>query len=98
MDKKVVEGDFVKNIASVEERVKMHKELEVKYMSMLAEYHDMMRLGRMEGRKEGIKEGRMEGIINNVRSLMQNTGWELDKALSVLSVSKEDAAIVAKSI
>jgi len=102
VDKNIIEGDFVENIVGVEARVKMHKELGAKYMSMLAEYHDMRRLGRMEGLNEGLnegrKEGRIENIKNNVRSLMQNTGWGLDKALSVLSVSKEDAAIVAKSI
>ena len=98
VDKNIVEGEFVKNIVGVEERVKTHKELEVKYMSMLAEYQDMRRLGRMEGIKEGRMEGRIENIINNARLLMKKTGWTLTETLETLNVSPEDSAIVLKKI
>lgn len=97
-----INGDFVENIASVVEKVKGHKELGVKYMSMLAEYYDIRRLGRKEGeeegRKEGRKEGRIENIINNVRLLMKKTGWTLKETLDTLNVSPEDSAIVLKRI
>jgi len=67
VEKNKIKGDFVKNIASVVEKVKEHKELGVKYMSMLAELHDMRREGRMEGEKIG----RMEGITSMITELLK---------------------------
>jgi len=102
VDENKINGDFVKNIADVVAKVKEHKELGVEYMSMMAEYYDMRRLGFMDGEKEGEKKGEKKGqidtIINNVRSLMQEMGWSLQETLAKLHVSPEDSAIVLKRI
>lgn len=106
IDKNLVVGDFIKNIADVVAKIKEHKELGVEYMSMLAEFHDLRRLalaegrveGRVEGRAEGRAEGRVENIISNARSLMEKTGWTLAETLKMLNVSTEDSAVVLKRI
>jgi len=51
VEKNKINGDFVKNIADIVEKVKEHKELGIKYMSMLAEYYDVRREGIREGEK-----------------------------------------------
>ena len=52
--------------------------------------------GREEGRKEGREEGREEGSANtllaNIRSIMQNLGISLEKALEVLNIPTSDYA------
>jgi len=94
VEKNKIKGDFVENIASVVEKVKEHKELGVKYMSMLAELHDMRREGRMEGRREGEKigekRGEKRGIVISLKNLMKNMNLPLDKAMDVLQITGED--------
>ena len=44
--------------------------------------------------EEGINKGRVDTIVNNVRSLVAETGWSTDKAFDVLHVSPEDRLVV----
>jgi len=82
VEKNKINGDFVKNIADVVEKVKEHKELGVKYMSMLAEYYDVRREGRMEGKAEG--------IVISLKNLMKSMNLPLDKAMDILQITGED--------
>ena len=50
--------------------------------------------GRIDGHNEGLTEGRVSNIVNNVRSLVAETGWSTDKAFDVLHVSPEDRLVV----
>ena len=49
---------------------------------------------RREGYDEGRIDGRVDAIVNNVRSLVSETGWSTDKALDMLHVSPEDRIVV----
>ena len=49
---------------------------------------------RREGYDEGRTDGRTEAIANNVRALVAETGWSIDKAFDVLHVSPEDRVVV----
>ena len=49
---------------------------------------------RREGMEEGINKGRVDNIVNNVRSLVAETGWSTEKAFDVLHVSPEDRSVV----
>ncbi len=76
------------------ERVKLHKETRLEYMTLMMELKEQWREGHEKGREEGREEGRSENILKNVRSLMAKKGWSLDEALDVLDVSPEDRAVV----
>ena len=48
---------------------------------------------RYEGHQEGYDEGKVDNIVNNVRALVAEMGWNIDKAFDVLHVSPEDRAL-----
>ena len=54
--------------------------------------------GRAEGRAGGRAEGRIANIVHNVRALLAETDWSVDKALDVLHVSPEDRSIVVAQL
>ncbi len=38
----------------------------------------------------GIKKGIEQGVLVSIQSLIKNTGWPIEKALSVLEVPKDE--------
>jgi len=46
--------------------------------------------GRAEGRVEGRAEGRTESRLSDLQSLIKNTGWSVDKAMSVLEIPEAE--------
>ena len=67
---------------------------------LLTEYNEAetMELFKEDGRAEGRAEGRIAAIVHNVRALLAETDWSVDKALDVLHVSPEDRSIVVAQL
>ena len=87
---KAAEGKFTQDIAAEVERIKQHNETRVEYMTLMMELKEQ----RREGFDEGINKGRLDNIVNNVRALVAETGWSIDRAFDVLHVSPEDRVVV----
>ena len=98
VDGKAAEGEFTQDIAAEVERIKQHDETKVEYMTLMMELKEQRREGydegRTDGRNEGLTEGRVNTIVNNVRSLVAETGWSTAKAFDVLHVSPEGRVVV----
>ena len=90
LDGKTAKGKFTEDVAAEVDRVKQHKETRLEYMTL------MMKL--REQRREGFAEGRIETILKNVRELVAETGWSIDKTLDILKVSPEDRLIIANRL
>ena len=90
VDGKTAEGEFTQDIAAEVERLKQHNETKVEYMTLMMELK--------EQRREGYDEGRIDNILNNVRALIDETGWSTDKAFDVLHVSPEDRQVVMSKL
>ncbi|MCD8019607.1 MAG: hypothetical protein LUF92_08525, partial [Clostridiales bacterium] len=50
------------------------------------------------GRTEGIAIGRIKGIARDIRRLMENEGWTVERAMSALRVSKEEKDSVLEEL
>lgn len=44
---------------------------------------------REQGREEGREQGREENLLSNIRNLMENTGWDAERAMEALGVPQE---------
>ena len=42
--------------------------------------------GRAEGKAEGRAEGKAEGMTEAIRSLMQTTGWAIERVMEALKI------------
>ena len=49
-----------------------------------------------EVRREGKAEGRAEGRAEAIRSLMQTTGWTIEKVMEALRISEVEGLPLAK--
>lgn len=80
-----------KTVEKVNE-VRSDDKMEVSYMMWQLKYQDAVE----EGRVEGLAEGRTEGRISDLRNLMQNTGWSLERAMVALGISESEQKIYLK--
>ena len=48
--------------------------------------------GFEEVRAESRAEGRQEEKINNLKAMMENTGWSAEKAMDTLNIPKQEQA------
>lgn len=67
---KKIENERVRKLADQIENLKNNQEVGVKYMSLYEE----------------IEEAKIETVIEMLESLMENTGWSMDKAMDVLNI------------
>lgn len=56
------------------------------------------REGQREGLREGQREGRRLGTLDNLRSLLAHTGWELARAFDALDVPESERASLAAEL
>ena len=98
VDGKAAEGEFTQDIAAEVERLKQHNETRVEYMTLMMELKEQRREGFDEGVIYGENRGRIDNILNNVRALIDETGWSTDKAFDVLHVSPEDRQAVMSQL
>ena len=98
VDGKAAEGEFTQDIAAEVERLKQHNETKVEYMTLMMELKEQRREGFDEGVIYGENRGRIDNILNNVRALIDETGWSTDKAFDVLHVSPEDRQAVMSQL
>lgn len=49
-----------------------------------------IRIGLEKGLAEGLEKGRTERQLENLRSVMENTDWSLDQAMSVLNIPMDE--------
>lgn len=40
--------------------------------------------------EKGIDKGILKNLLENIRNLIKNTGWSLEQAFNVLSISQDD--------
>ena len=92
----------VQELASQIEMLKGSQEVGVKYMRLWEELAE----ARIEGREEGLSEGHeaglseglsqgheagmTDGILASIRNLMKQTGWPLEKALTMLDIPEDE--------
>ena len=50
---------------------------------------NLSQVGWEEARDEGLKHGMEQGILVSIQNLVRNTGWPVEKALSVLDIPKD---------
>lgn len=75
--------DFrVQELASQIEMLKGSQEVGVKYMRLWEELAE----ARIEGREAGMTDG----ILESIRNLMKQTGWPLEKALTMLDIPEDE--------
>ena len=87
--------DFrVQELASQIEMLKGSQEVGVKYMRLWEELAEARIEGREAGLKEGLSEGHeagmTDGILASIRNLMKQTGWPLEKALTMLDIPEDE--------
>ena len=86
-----------KTVEKVNE-VRSDDKMEVSYMMWQLKYQDAVEEGRAEGRAEGLAEGRTEGreegwterTVSDLRNLMKNTDWSLEKAMAILGIPEPE--------
>ena len=76
----------VQELAARIEMLKGSQEVGVKYMRLWEEMEE----ARMEARTEGHAAGMTDGILVSIRNLMKQTGWPLEKALTMLDIPKDE--------
>ena len=54
--------------------------------------------GRLEGHSEGHSEGRLEECLQNLKNLMDSTGWTLTQAMDALKIPASERDLLAASI
>ena len=68
------EGEFTQDIAQEVEKVKLHKETRLEYMTLLMEM------------KEQKREGREEERLASIRNLMETVHWTAQQAMDALKI------------
>ena len=91
VDGKAAEGKFTQDIAAEVERVKLHKETRLEYMTFLMELKEQ----RREGREEGRAEGEAKTMVKALRNLMKSMGLSKEAAMDTLGVEEELRAKIA---
>ena len=86
VDGHAAEGKFTQDIAREVEKVKLHEETRLEYMTLLMEMKEQKREGREEGRREGRREGREEERLASIRSLMKKLHMTAAEAMNVLDI------------
>ncbi len=87
---KVIEDARVQELASQIEMLKGSQEVGVKYMRLWEELAEARIEGREEGLSEGHEAGMTDGILASIRNLMKQTGWPLEKALTMLDIPEDE--------
>lgn len=87
VDGHAAEGKFTQDIAQEVEKVKLHKETRLEYMTLLMEMKEQRREGRQEGRQEGIA-----GVIINM--LKEHYPYEVISKLA--ETTTDDVIRIAK--
>lgn len=54
--------------------------------------------GRLEGRLEGRKESRQETLISSIKSIMENLGVNIEKAMDLLNIPTNERNIYKKLV
>ena len=80
VDGKTVEDDFVQEIDNEINHIKAQEQERVSYMTYAMKIQ--------EERDEARAEGRAESRSEDIKSLMQTTGWAIEKAMEALKIPK----------
>ncbi|MCD7951234.1 MAG: hypothetical protein LUG12_13450 [Erysipelotrichaceae bacterium] len=64
-------------------------EVKGEYYNMKTMSEDLVNYGKIIGKTEGKIEGIFETTVNNVKNLVINTGWSIDKAMTMNGISDE---------
>ena len=78
VDGKTVEDDFVREIEQEIKNIKSQEQERVSYMTYAMKIQ--------EERDEARAEGRAEGMMDAIKSLMQTTGWAIEKVMEALKI------------
>ena len=75
-------GNFAEAVSKEAERIKLHKETRLEYMTYLME----LRRERREAYKEGEVKGEAKERLSSIRNLIEATKWSIDKAMDTLKI------------
>ena len=88
------EGDFTRDIAEEVEKVKLHKETRLEYMTLSMELKEQKR----EGREEGLKDGIALATLASIRNLMETVHWTAKQAMDALKIPAAEQAKYAAQL
>ena len=88
VDGHAAEGKFTRDVAREVEKVKLHKETRLEYMTLLMELKEQKR----EGREEGIKEKTMQFVTNMLRK-----HYAYDEISELAGMTTEDVIRIAET-
>lgn len=77
---------LVQEIDEAIQRIKRENEKRVSYMTFAMKMMEERKAGFKEGKAEGKVEGKVEGVASSIRSIMENLGISLEKAMDVLQI------------
>lgn len=75
-------GNFAEAVMRETERVKLHKETRLEYMTYLMELNHE----RRKAYKEGEARGEAKERLNSIRNFIKATKWSIDKAMEALEI------------
>ena len=58
----------------------------------------MRLIGRAEGKAEGKAEGRYEGILDSIKRLMNNKGWDMAETMEALGIPDAEKPMYADKL
>lgn len=79
-------GKFAEAAERETERLKLHKETRLDYMTYLMEINRYRKDAFAEGKSEGEEKGRVETFLSSIKGLMETTKWSIDQAMDAIKV------------
>ena len=96
-----IKSEFLNKIHQKVESVRISKEAELEYMTLLMREQEKFEEGRQEGRQEGIQEGRQEGReeerIKIAKKMLQK-GNDVETIIEMTELSREKVESLLKEI